>query len=451
MTDLPDGWAWAPLGDLLLRIEAGKSFRCEGRPARPEEWGIIKVSAMTWGKFQEQENKAVLADIEIDPANEIKPGDILLSRANTEAYVGAAVLVGECRPKLLLSDKSLRLVPSASVDHRWLVFLLSSPDIREEISRKATGTKDSMRNISQNSLKEIVVPVPPTVEQHRIVAALEDHLSLLDGAVDLLANTGDRIHILRRSALQELRYQALRDNPEMLPIGHIATTALGKMLDSKNNRGKSTPYLRNVNVRWGKVDLSNVDSVPMSEDQRVKFSLQKGDLLVCEGGEPGRCAIWPGHRDDISYQKALHRVRPGGKVSSEWLALMLEESIRNGRASHMFTGTTIKHLPQEKLRMLAVPVPSRSLQDEIIRKFTETARDIERFSGMLAALERRFLHMRRSLLTEAFAGRLVEQDPADEPASVLLERIQAERTAHGSARRGRRGTSKQAPQEETLV
>ncbi len=114
------GWHRGTLGDVVTRIEAGKSFVCQPRPAEPDEWGVIKVSAMTWGQFQESENKAVPTDRLVDPRFEIRAGDVLVSRANTEQYVGAPVLVGQCRPRLLLSDKSLRLVPRGDVDPRWL-------------------------------------------------------------------------------------------------------------------------------------------------------------------------------------------------------------------------------------------------------------------------------------------------------------------------------------------
>ena len=180
MSDLPPGWSHATIGDLLLRIEAGKSFRCEPRPAFLSEWGIIKVSAMTWGAFREGENKAVPAGVDFNPDYEIKAGDILVSRANTEEYVGAPVMVNRCRSHLLLSDKSLRLVPSDHLNSRWLYYLLSSSAVRREISRRATGTKDSMRNISQEALASINVQVPPMAEQDRIVAALEEHLSRVD-------------------------------------------------------------------------------------------------------------------------------------------------------------------------------------------------------------------------------------------------------------------------------
>src|ERR1700739_1959783 len=102
---IPVGWQSASLSDLLFRIEAGKSFTCEPRPAREGEWGIIKVSAMTWGVFDENENKAVPVGKKIDARYEIRPGDILLSRSNTAQLVGASVLVGAWASCVLLCEQ----------------------------------------------------------------------------------------------------------------------------------------------------------------------------------------------------------------------------------------------------------------------------------------------------------------------------------------------------------
>jgi type I restriction enzyme S subunit len=201
MTELPSGWARASLGDLLLRIEAGKSFQCQTRPALHDEWGVIKVSAMTRGVFLERENKATIPGTRVNESYEIRTGDILLSRANTQEYVGASVLVGSTRPRLLLSDKSLRLIPASEINRKWLAYLLSSPAIRREISAMATGTKHSMRNISQNALREIEVHVPPAAEQERIVLALEDQMSHIDAGVSAAERSLTQAVQLRRTVL----------------------------------------------------------------------------------------------------------------------------------------------------------------------------------------------------------------------------------------------------------
>lgn len=168
-----------PLGDLVEEISAGKSFGASSAPARDDEWGIIKVSAMTWGEFKPEENKAVPAD-QVDPRFEIREGDLLASRANTTEYVGASVLVGPVRPKLLLSDKSLRIRPIGEVHAEWLWRALQAPSARRQISALATGTKDSMRNISQAGLRRIRLPkVDPT---HQLRA-----LNAFAGVADAIA------------------------------------------------------------------------------------------------------------------------------------------------------------------------------------------------------------------------------------------------------------------------
>ena len=106
------------LSTYLERIEAGRSFACDTRPARSDEWGVIKVSAMTHGRFRPEENKALLPGQEPRRNHQIAAGDLLISRANTQEYVGASVLVPAVREGLLLSDKSLRLVPRVGVDQR---------------------------------------------------------------------------------------------------------------------------------------------------------------------------------------------------------------------------------------------------------------------------------------------------------------------------------------------
>ncbi|WP_143064836.1 restriction endonuclease subunit S [Streptomyces sp. PAN_FS17] len=165
---LPPGWSWGKLGDVIKRIEAGRSLEYNRRPARGEEWGVIKTSAMTRGAFCETENKAVRAGARIDEEYEIRAGDILLCRANSPAHVGATVQVAACRPRLLLSDKSLRLVPEQNIDGRWLAQLLATSYVRTQISQRSRGAVASMQHISQAGLRDIPIPIAPPSEQVRL-------------------------------------------------------------------------------------------------------------------------------------------------------------------------------------------------------------------------------------------------------------------------------------------
>ncbi|MEU1270375.1 restriction endonuclease subunit S [Streptomyces sp. NPDC005799] len=199
---LPTGWSWGTVGDVLEDIEAGKSFTCLPRPADPDEWGIIKVSAMTWGEFRPEENKAIPPEREPNPDHEIHSGNILISRANTVDYVGAPVLVGPTRGKLLLSDKSLRLIPKRTVDPNWLIHVLASPPVRAQYSEAATGTSDSMRNISQKVVRQARIPIPESnTEQKEIADMINSRLELVEEFRAPLMEQASRAQDLRATLL----------------------------------------------------------------------------------------------------------------------------------------------------------------------------------------------------------------------------------------------------------
>lgn len=194
---------YRPLSDVVDKIEAGKSFTCLGRPAEKQEWGVIKVSAMTWGEFLPTENKAAPLSYNPPPHHKISKGDILISRANTQKYVGAAVRVKSEPGKLLLSDKSLRLVPKSNYDANWLVAVLSSPQTREAISMQATGNEDSMRNISQKNLLGIQIPIPNDLAgQLQVVEGLALVESGITSNLQIIEQNLVRMLQFRRSLLQ---------------------------------------------------------------------------------------------------------------------------------------------------------------------------------------------------------------------------------------------------------
>jgi len=190
------------LRSLVERIEAGRSFGSASRPAQDHEWGIVKVSAMTWGEFRPHENKVVIDTARIDSRYEIHAGDILVSRANTTAYVGAPVLVEETRARLLLSDKSLRLIPRAGVSSAYLHCVLSAPAARAQMSARATGTKDSMRNISQESLLAVEVPLASPASQASVVAEVTDLDNTSVRLGDSVTHGQQRALGLRRALLE---------------------------------------------------------------------------------------------------------------------------------------------------------------------------------------------------------------------------------------------------------
>jgi type I restriction enzyme S subunit len=153
---------------------------------------------MTWGEFRPGENKRINA-ADADPQYEIRQGDLLVSRANTSAYVGASVLVGDVRRRLLLSDKSLRVLPAAGVRADWLNEVLQTPVVRRQISDLATGTKDSMRNISQKSLLSVSVPGTLPTQQGAVVARCKEIADSVRALSRSHEGIGRRSAALRRS------------------------------------------------------------------------------------------------------------------------------------------------------------------------------------------------------------------------------------------------------------
>ena len=153
----------------------------------------------------------------------------------------------------------------------------------------------------------------------------------------------------------------------ILPLGEIAELQLGKMLDKeKHKAGKLMPYLRNVNVRWGSIDTDDLSEMYFEEDELERFGLRSGDVLVCEGGEPGRAAVWNGHKLDIKFQKALHRVRFKTPFEPHLFVFLLQELARNGAIASRSSGTSIKHLTREVFHTLPIPVPPLEVQKEIV-------------------------------------------------------------------------------------
>lgn len=220
---LPEGWCWAKLEQLITRIEAGHSPKAQGRPALPGEYGVVKVSAMSWGSFLPEENKALFPGHVPDDPLTIRAGDLLISRANTVELVGAVVLVERDHPNLMLSDKSLRIIPASDeVSPKWLLYVLRAPTVRHFFESVATGTSDSMRNLSQEKIRAAPIALPPLSEQHRIIAEVERRLSVVAEVEATVEANLKRAERLRQSILKRaFEGRLVPQDPNDEPAGEL--------------------------------------------------------------------------------------------------------------------------------------------------------------------------------------------------------------------------------------
>lgn len=199
---------------------------------------------------------------------------------------------------------------------------------------------------------------------------------------------------------EEEKPYALPSNWKWVRFDSISNTRLGKMLDKAKNKGELRPYLRNTNVQWFNFEVDDLKSMRFEEHELDEYRVIPGDLVICEGGEPGRCAVWQGEVEDMFIQKALHRARPWLGISPFFLQFCLKAAARSGFLDQFFTGATIKHFAGEKLAKYPVPLPPLPEQHRIVAK-------VDQLMALCDQLKTRLTEARQ--LNEQLASTLVEQ------------------------------------------
>ncbi len=474
--DLPPDWTWKRLGDLVASSEAGWSPSCPEQPRREGRWGILKVSAVSWGEFDAAANKELPLELQPRPQYEVQHGDFLLSRANTAELVARSVVVKNPPPRLLLSDKIIRLKLKQEVDAEYLNLVNNSSAARSHYQALASGTSASMKNVSREVVLALPVPLPPLAEQTRIVTRVDELMRLCDAleekgrleaeqharllstllgtltdsatpeelaanwqrvaehfdllldrpeAVDALEQTVLRLAVLgllgpqdpSEGSAQNLlgpdakaRHDSNAEAPQLPDgwawayLGEVADARLGKMLDKAKNRGRPRPYLRNTNVQWQRFELDDVKHMNLDESELEEFRLRSGDLLICEGGEPGRCAIWQENETEMYFQKALHRVRPHAGVMAQYIAIALEADALSGALSRYFTGATIKHFVGQALDRYSFPLPPSGEQQRIVARVAELRRLCATLRQRLQAQQATQSRLAEALVEQALSG-----------------------------------------------
>jgi type I restriction enzyme S subunit len=304
--------------------------------------------------------------------------------------------------KFFLNDSGLTLTPKnpttllpAFLD-RWTL------SVNDEIYRLGRGT--AQKNLDVDAFRFLQVPIPEPSEQHRIVSILDE---AFEGIATAKINAEKNLQNSR--AIFESHLQSVfthrGDGWVERTVDEVSQHSLGKMLDKAKNKGEPKPYLRNLNVRWFTFDLSDLLEMRFMPEETAKCTATKGDVLVCEGGYPGRAAIWD-EDYPIYFQKAIHRVRFHEPEHNKWFLYFFYSQDKSGDLRQHFTGTGIQHFTGEALGRYALPIPSLSELRRLVAGFDALYEETQHLESVylqkLAALDA----LKKSLLHQAFTGNL---------------------------------------------
>ena len=295
----------------------------------------------------------------------------------------------------LLNQRVCRLAPKDSIDKDYLFYFM--PIALKRIEEKTPFV--TVKHLSAKELNKIEIPVLSLEEQRKIA----ETLSKVDKLIAFREQQLAKLDELVKARFVEMFGDIIR-NDKSWPIHNfsdIASSRLGKMLDAKQQTGKySYPYLANFNVQWFSFNVDNLNQMDFNKAEQKEFELRDGDLLVCEGGEIGRCAVWHNEIQPCFFQKALHRVRCNRQlVQPDYLAWWFKYNCNHGGFAEIAGAkATIAHLPGIKLKQLQVSLPPLSLQNEFAAFVERVDQQKQTVQQSLEKLEL----MKKALMQEYF-------------------------------------------------
>ena len=420
--EIPESWKWVRLESLSTVITKGTTPRGGNVAYLDKGIGFLRAENVAGlDRIDKSDLKYINEETHIGYLSRsiLQANDVLITIAGT---LGRTALVR--RKDLPLNANQavsmIRLVDVNKSDSKYIIYALNSAYIQKALTNQKKVT--AIPNLTLETIQKCCIPLPPLAEQKRIVAKIEELLPYLDRyekAWNRLEEFNRRFPAdMQKSILQmaiqgklveqrpeegtgeELYRQIQAEKKRLIQEGKIkkekplleiaedevpfeipegwkwvrlpsvSSSCLGKMLDRQKNSGSLMPYLRNVNVRWGSFDLMDLLEMRFEDVEDDRFLIRKNDLVMCEGGEPGRCAIWT-QDTPIHFQKACHRIRFAQSLNVAFFYHVFCLYASNGIFSNLYTGTTIKHLTGQSLDRVVVPLPPLAEQKRIVARLEE--------------------------------------------------------------------------------
>ena len=401
---MKDGWVAERLGNVTSKIGSGATPRGGEESYKSDGTSLIR----SLNVFDDGFRAAKLARIDEEQAARlsnvvVEPNDVLFN------ITGASVARCCLAPTQFMPARVnqhvaiIRPIPRR-LDPAFLRYLLISDAYKTRLLQ--TGEAGSTRQaITKAQLQDLAIEFPQSLaEQQRIVGILDETFEGIAAARENAEKNLRNARAIFESHLQSVFTQR-GEGWAVRAIADVAKHSLGKMLDKAKNKGEPKPYLRNFNVRWFEFDVSDVNEMGFLPQEAAKYTAVKGDVLICEGGYPGRAAIWD--RDEpIYFQKAIHRVRFHEPEHGKWFLYYLYSQDRSGELKRHFSGTGIQHFTGEALARFPLPLAPLPALRRAVAKFEEFSAETQHLESVYNRKLVALGELKASLLHQAFSGGL---------------------------------------------
>jgi len=455
MNELPDGWARAPISELTAAGLFTDGDWVESKDQDPEgSIRLLQLADVGEGVFRDRSSR-YLNDDAADRlgVTYVHPSDVLVARMPDP--IGRACLAPAVGQRCITVVDVCILRPGREIDSRWLMWALNSPRVHSAIAGMATGT--TRKRISRKNLATIELGVPPLPEQRRIVAAIDEYFSRLDAADASLQRSAKQLAKFGRrllASLLDVPFAPSLDTEEpteQLPEGWnwrragdvcdgVVSGSTPQASDMIQGVGE-VPFIKVYNLQFdGHLDFTIKPTFVSPETHASKLKRSRvvpGDVLTNIVGPPlGKISVVPATYSEWNINQAIAAFKPSPELDGSFLSKLLLADVvmrpllRTGKATAGQINLSIS-----SCRRLWLPIPPLSEQRRLVPEIDSSMAVCDSLLVDTQKAATRAAALRRSILAAAFSGRLVTQDPSDEPAAVLLERIAAERAASKPSRK----------------
>lgn len=407
-------WKPAKVADTIEMIDSGWSPQCGDKPAEDGEWGILKTTSVVWEGYNDRANKSLPVGLSARSQLEVRVDDILITRAGPSERVGVVVHVESTRPKLMLSDKIIRLRCREQNSSKFIARCLASRESQSHLLGKKSGLAKSQTNISQADLRSVPVAIPTLPEQRKIA----DFLTAVDGRIGQLIQKKALLEDYKKGVMQQLFAQALRfkdDNGKDFPewkekgLGDSIDLLSGFPFASEDilngDITKDCPrvlLMRGVNITEGSIRHSDDQDRFYCGDLKKleRYRLQVGDMVIgMDGSKVGKnsALVTESEKGALLVQRVA-RIRAVAGVSIQFIYQHVNSFLFHRYVDQVKTSSGIPHISAKQIREFTIGFPCLEEQTKIANFLTALDRKIESVSQQISHTQT----FKRGLLQQMF-------------------------------------------------